>query len=505
LSAIPVLLQGSPRVALPVAFLAGALAVAGFAPAGVSFLPIFALTALLGLWHAAPSPRGSFLIGFAFGLGFFGVGVSWVYVSLHTFGMMPAPLAGVATLVFCAILALYPALAGWCLHRLRSGLWVTALVAFPALWTLSEWLRSWIFTGFPWLSIGYSQIDTPLAGLAPMLGVFGISWACALLAGLLFLPVGGAKRALLAAPIGIVALLGVCFALSLVAWTSPSGAPVRVALLQGNIPQDMKFSPERYAATLATYKRLIDASRARLVVLPETAIPRFFDEVDPRYWEEIERLARARGAELLVGVPIRDGRDYFNSVITLGARPVQMYSKTHLVPFGEFVPTGFRWIVDTMAIPLGDFSRGPAVQRPLALAGERIAPNICYEDAFGEEIIRQLPEATLLVNVSNVAWFGDSLAPAQHAQMSRMRSRETGRYMLRATNTGITAIIDERGRIVSALPQFTEGVLQGDAQGFSGATPYVRFGNAPIVALCAALAALAVWSARRVGRAAESQ
>jgi len=267
----------------------------------------------------------------------------------------------------------------------------------------------------------------------------------------------------------------------------------------------MKFDPARYAATLATYERLVETSRARLIVFPETAIPVFFDMVDPRYWKELEQVAHRRGAELLIGVPIRDGRNYFNSVISLGSDPAQIYSKTHLVPFGEFVPAGFRWIVDTMAIPLGDFSSGPAQQRPLALAGERVAPNICYEDAFGEEIIRQLPEATLLVNVSNVAWFGDSLAPAQHAQMSRMRSRETGRYMLRATNTGITAIIDERGRIVSALPQFTEGVLQGEARGFTGATPYVRFGNAPIVALCAALAALAVWNARRVGRAAESQ
>jgi len=287
-------------------------------------------------------------------------------------------------------------------------------------------------------------------------------------------------------------------------WTSAQGAPIRVALLQGNIPQDLKFQAGRYAATLAVYRKLIEANDARLVVLPETAIPRFLDAVDPGYLNDIARTAAKRGADVLIGVPIRDpdGR-YFNSVISVGASPPQRYDKSHLVPFGEFVPYGFHWIVKTVAIPMSDFSLGKQNPTPLALAGQRVAPNICWEDAFGEEIIRQLPEATLLVNVSNVAWFGDSLAPAQHLQISRMRAIETGRAMLRATNTGMTAIIDPHGRVVAQLAQFTEGVLAGEAQGYAGATPYVRWGNAPIVAICLALIAVFAFLRRRAFRAAE--
>jgi apolipoprotein N-acyltransferase len=256
--------------------------------------------------------------------------------------------------------------------------------------------------------------------------------------------------------------------------------------------------------TLSIYKRLIEASKGRLVVLPETAIPRFLDAVDPSYLKDIERIAAERRADVLVGVPIRDpdGR-YFNSVISVGASPSQRYDKSHLVPFGEFVPYGFHWIVKTVAIPMSDFSLGKENPKPLALAGERIAPNICWEDAFGEEIIRQLPEASLLVNVSNVAWFGDSLAPAQHLQISRMRALETGRAMLRATNTGMTAIIDPHGEVVARLPQFTEGVLEGEVQGRSGATPYVRVGNYPIVLACLALIAALAFRRRRAFRPAE--
>jgi apolipoprotein N-acyltransferase len=497
----------SPLAAIAAALAAGALTVAGFAPPALFPLPFLTLAGLLLIWRRAATPQAAFWTGFAFGAGLFGVGVSWVYVSLHDFGMMPAPLAAIGTLAFCAILALYPAAAGWCLARLQLGRLASALLAFPALWTLFEWLRGWIFTGVPWLALGYSQVDSPLAGFAPVAGAYAVSFVTALCAGLLVIVIFGSRKARLAGSLALVCAFALGQVLKQFDWTSPQGTPLQVALLQGNIPQDLKFQADRYTATLATYKRLIEASQGQLIVLPETAIPRFLDAVDPGYLKDIARIAAERRADVLIGVPIRDPGDrYFNSVVSVGVSPSQRYDKSHLVPFGEFVPPGFGWIVKTVAIPLSDFSSGPENPKPLALAGQLVAPNICWEDAFGEEIIHQLPQATLLVNVSNVAWFGDSLAPAQHLQISRMRALESGRTMLRATNTGVTAIIDPRGRIVARLPQFTEGILTGEVQGYAGASPYVIFGNTPIVVMCVALlAALAFIRRRSLGRVGESR
>ncbi len=468
----------SPLAAIAAALVAGAVTVAGFAPLAVFPLPFLTLAGLLLIWLRAGA-QAAFWAGFAFGVGLFGVGASWVYVSLHDFGMMPAPLAAIATLAYCAILSLYPAAAGWCLARLVRAPLTAALIAFPAAWTLFEWLRGWVFTGVPWLALGYSQVDSPLAGFAAVIGVYGVSFATVLCAGLLVLVTTGSLKARLTGGVALVFAFGLGQLLKQIEWTSLQGAPLKVALLQGNIPQDLKFQADRYAMTLS---------------------------VDPSYLKDIAKIAAERGADVLIGVPIRDleGR-YFNSVVSVGASPSQRYDKSHLVPFGEFVPPGFGWIVKTFAIPLSDFSLGPEHPRPLALTGQLVAPNICWEDAFGEEIIRQLPEATLLVNVSNVAWFGDSLAPAQHLQISRMRALETGRTMLRATNTGMTAIIDPRGRVVARLPQFSEGVLEREVQGHSGATPYVKLGNTPVVLMCVVLLGALVFIRRRVGRVGESR
>jgi apolipoprotein N-acyltransferase len=282
-----------------------------------------------------------------------------------------------------------------------------------------------------------------------------------------------------------------------VAWTTPQSAPLTVALLQGNIEQSLKFDPRRYARTLETYARLAEQTRARLIVFPETAVPRFLDGVEPAYLQRLDAIARRNQGDLLLGVPTRSSRDeYFNSVITLGTSPVQVYHKVHLVPFGEFAPPGLAWTLRLVNIPLSDFSSGSA-RKPLDVAGQRIAVNICYEDAFGDEIAAQLPEATLLVNVSNVAWFGDSLAPAQHLQIAQLRAIETGRMHLTATNTGITAAIDTDGRVLARLPQFAEGRLEITAQGYAGATPYVLWRDWPLVLLCLGVLIAAALVARR--------
>jgi apolipoprotein N-acyltransferase len=468
-----------------VAFLAGAAAALGFAP-GWFLLALAAFTVLIHLWLA--SGRSPFLVGFWFGLGFFLVGVSWVYVSMNRFGGLAAPLAALATLGFCAFLALFPALTGWAQARLHAPL------AIPALWVLTEWLRGWLLTGFPWLSLGYSALDTPLAGYAPLGGVYLVSLASASAALLLWLIAAGERRWLTVPLFAALGLAGA--ALQAVHWTKPAAKPVSVALLQGNIEQSLKFDPARYDRILEVYGRLAQSSRARLIVLPETAVPRFLDQVNWVFIARLQDIARRNGGDLLLGVPMRSAPgQYFNSVVSLGTSPQATYHKVHLVPFGEFVPPGFRWFVDAMTIPLADFSRGSPLQRPLAVAGERVAVNICYEDAYGEEIIRQLPEATLLVNVSNVAWFGDSLAPGQHLQIARMRALETGRMHLTATNTGITAAINADGGVLAQLPQFAEAKLEVEARGHTGATPYVALADGPALALCALL--LFFFAARR--------
>jgi len=479
-----------------VALLAGAAMVPAYAPLAWFPLALAALAVLVHLWLGASGPRAAAWTGFLFGMGMFLAGVSWVYISLHRFGAMPAPLAAFATFAFCVVLAAYLALAGALLARLAAPPAVRAALLMPALWTLAEWLRATLFTGFPWLSLGTAAIDTPLAGFAPLGGVYAVSFATAAAAGLLWCVALGQARWAAAAAFAVLGAGGA--GLRGVEWTAPAGAPLAASLVQGNVPQDLKFDPARYARTLETHARLAEASRARLIVLPETAVPRMLDRVDPAYLERLDAAAKRNGGDLLLGAPTRLASGaYYNSVVSFGVSPRQLYHKVHLVPFGEFVPPGFGWIVRVLSVPLADFSRGAVVQRPLQVAGQRVAANVCYEDAYGNELIRQLPEATLLVNVSNVAWFGDSLAPAQHLQIARARALETGRMHLTATNTGITAVVGRDGRVLAQLAPFTEGRLDAEVQGYAGATPYVRFGDWPALAACLVLLLVAyAWRSR---------
>ena len=458
-----------PAARQALAFGGGALCVAGFAPLAWFFLPPLMLALLFVLLRQAASPREAALTGWSFGAGLFLTGVSWIYVSLSVFGGMPMWLAGTAAVLFCAFLALYPALAAWLFRRRlpaagwRQALWFAALIATV------DWLRGWIFTGFPWLAFGYSQTPpSPLAGYAPLLGVYGLSLLVALCAALLT-----QRRGLLV--VAAIAALGA--GLRQAEWTEPEGAPVSVTLLQGNVPQEMKFRPERFAETLHRYASLVERHPAQLTLLPETAIPAFIDQVPADYLEHLAGLARRTHGDLIVGTISGDRQAYRNSAVSLGTSPSQHYSKQHLVPFGEFIPEGFAWFMAQANIPMSSFSRGPAAQPPLQVAGTEVAVNICYEDAFGEEIIQALPAAGILANLSNTAWFGRSLAQPQHLQIARLRALETGRPMLRATNTGMTAIITPRGEVDAVLPPFTTGALQGSVQPHRGLTPYARFGN----------------------------
>lgn len=500
---------GVPAFSCATALTMGALTVLGYAPFFLFPLPVLSLAILFGLVLRQPTAGRAALVAFCFGLGLFGAGVSWIYVSLHVYGGMPVVLAIIATIGFCSFLALFPALFGAAAWWGRDSGQLMGIVALPACWVATEWLRGVMFTGFPWLAVGYSQtFPSPLAGYVPVLGVYGVSLIVAASAALLHDILAhrkGRKRW------GIALLFGmwaVGAGLQQVHWTSPVGPSFPVALLQGNISQDRKWRVEEVASTLDTYRSLLQQQdAAKLVVMPETALPLFADRLPSAYVGELAAWARATRADLIIGVPERvvehnETRDY-NSAITMGMSSVQTYRKQHLVPFGEFMPAKplLGWVLDILHIPLADLSPGAAAQPPLRLAGQRVAVNICFEDVFGEEIIRTLPEATVLVNLSNLAWFGDTLALPQHLQIAQVRAMETGRYMLRATNTGATGIINERGRIVQLAPMHRTVALSGMAQGFTGATPYVRMGNLLTLVFCGAGVLFSLCAAARRCRA----
>ncbi len=497
-------------MALPAAIAAGAGIVhaVSFAPADLPWLELLALAACFALALLARNVREAFAAGFAFGIGWFGVGVSWVYISLHHYGELWAPLAAGATAALVAFLALYPGLA------LAAAAWIGVrasaqrALAIVAAWTLSEWLRGVLLGGFPWLSTGYAHTDGSLAGFAPVIGVYGVGAVAALVVAMpLWAWFRSPRRPLpvLIAGVACIVLLATGAVLREQLWSQPHGANLRVRLVQGNIAQEVKFAEGGLDESLTRYLPALRTGSMQgnsvalgpdLIVLPESAFPVPVNELPD---DVLQVLADARlrgGAALIFGAFVAEpGQRYFNSAIGLAGDEVepQRYSKRHLVPFGEFIPFGFRWFVDLMRIPIGDQQRGARYQPPLALAGQQIAVTICFEDLFGAELLDAWHDPsrtpTVLLNLSNLAWFDDSIALPQHLQISRMRTLETARPMLLATNTGITAIVDARGRVASQLPVQTQGSLDGTVQPTQGLTPFVRMGNWPIL-IASALALL---------------
>jgi len=473
------------------ALLAGLSCMYGFAPFGYFIIPLLAQAVLFVLWAKSDTARQAAVLGFAFGIGLFGAGISWIYISLHDFGGMPMWLAALALLLFTAFLSLFTALAGYLQGLFKSN--ARTLLVMPAVWVLIEQLRGMIFTGFPWLTLGYAHSDSPLAGYAPLLGVYGVSLVAAICSGLLAsIRLNRRHRA-----ITILAFLLFCLAgamLRTINWTTTFGTPFSVALAQGNIGQDIKFDEDQLFKTLVLYRNLVLQNPAKLIVLPETALPMMHDDLPQALLDELRVSAKRNDGDVLTGVFEQDSKGYYNSVIVLGGSEksggTERYRKHHLVVFGEFIPLRavFGWLINqVLHIPMGDLARGEFIQPPMQVAGQRVAVDICYEDVFGEEIINALPAATLLVNVTNDGWFGDSIAAAQHNQMSQFRALETGRMMLRATNSGVTSIIGVNGKVLRELPQHQLSVLQGVVQGYQGSTPYVRWGNRAVLLLIALL------------------
>jgi len=542
---------------------AGALNTLSFAPTPHGGWLSIAIFAFFYFWLTRTTGwKSALFTGWAFGFGNFVTGVWWLYVSMHTYGGMPAALAGAAVALFSLYLGLYPALAAalwsFCAGHASNGRaaaddprpfspsWHGAF-AFASAWAVGEWARGTVFTGFPWLSCGYAQVDGPLAGFAPIVGVYGVGWMLALLAALVVQtlvrtgearaaarragtyragtraatadanphnPPAGARARIAAPAACTIALIAAGLLLSLVSWTMPANAPLDVRLLQTNVKQEMKFDEAAMVATLNDLQRLVTEKPADLVVTPETAVPVLLQEMPQPFALAIRRFADSTGTAVLFGAVggtvTPEGRvvDYTNSLfgITPGVPGLYRYDKHHLVPFGEFIPWGFRWFVNLMNIPLGDFARGAPVQQPFMVHNQPVAVFICYEDIFGEEVARVVREnatsAGVLINSTNLAWFGDTIALDQHLQIARMRSLETGRPMLRATNTGVTAAIDAHGNVMARLPTFTDGSLDVHVQGTTGFTPYVRSGNNTVLAV--SLLLLAFGFAFGPGRAARA-
>jgi apolipoprotein N-acyltransferase len=498
-------LRGSTFLASAVLGVVHALS---FAPWNLWWLELLALASLFAIAVRAPSTRSAAILGFAFGMGWFGAGVSWVYISLHVYGQMWAWLAGLATAAFAAILAVYPALALGLAHRLVPEPGVRLLLAIPAAWAPAEWLRGILFTGCPWIASGYAHTDGPLSGYAPLLGVYGISLVAGLVAAGLVavLRYRSSSRAAMAGAIVIVAALLGGLQLSKIVWTVPFGKPINVRLVQGNISQDEKFGLEGVDRAHEIYFPLMSRpGPVDLAALPESVYPLPLRYLPDDVTRDLVDFVRDRNVALVFGIFIEEPeRHYYNSAIGIAPERsgYQRYSKRHLVPFGEFIPFGFRWFVNLMRMPIGDQERGMHNQPPFDLAGQRVAINICYEDLFGAEIIEAWHDPqrtpTMLLNLSNLAWFRDSIALPQHLQISRMRSLETGRPMLRATNTGATAIIDPHGEVTGQLPFNTVGVLDGEVQGYTGDTPFIRFGNLPALGISFLLLLAARWFGRRL-------
>jgi apolipoprotein N-acyltransferase len=470
------------------ALVAGLLLALAFAPMNLVALAFLCPAALFWLWQGA-TPRTAAWRGFLFTAGTFLAGTYWIYHSVHLIGQAPVWVALFLMLGLVAIMGSYTALLGYAALR-----WGPAhgarrwLVLLPAGWVCAEWLRGWVLSGFPWLALGYTQLETPLAALAPLGGVYTVSLAVAVSAGALVALVAGNRRERVVAAVTLAALWGGAFVLGRLEWTRPTGREVSVALVQGAVPQTMKWVPGERERTMDLYLALtLPHLGADIVVWPESAIPALADDVQ-EYLDRVRGLAAAQGSSLVSGLVRREpGTRALHNAIVAYSPAEQWYYKRRLVPFGEFfpVPAFVREWMRLMNLPYSDFEAGPDDPPPLAAGGERLAPTICYEDAYGAEQIRTVRESTLLVNVTNDAWFGDSSAPHQHLDISRMRSLETGRPMLRATNDGVTALIAYDGSLLGTLPQFEPGVLTGRVVPRVGLTPYVRFGNGPLLVLLA--------------------
>jgi len=490
------------------AAIAGILFTLAFAPFDYACLALAGLSLLFASWQNI-TPKRALLRGYLFGLGSFGLGVSWVYISIHDFGRANMPSSGLLTGLFVGFWALFPALAGYLSVKIRPvNRGYILIMVMPVVWLLVEYLRGyWVLNGFPWLQVAYSQLETPLAGYIPVAGVYGTGFFVALTASTIVFMFQTRKHWLYLTTM-LAALWATGGVLQTIKWTQPIGDPIRVSLIQGNITQDRKWLPENRLNTLLLYKKMTEQHwDSAVIVWPETSIPAYLSEVNEWFLMPLSKAARQHKSDLIVSLPTHGNSEdeKYNAVMTLG-KETGLYRKKHLLPFGEYLPwqpvSGF--ILNSLAIKLGNFKPGDVNQPLLKAGGYPFITSICYEDAFGDAGIIGLPGAAYLVNVTNDGWFGHSIEPHQHLQIARMRAMETGRFLLRATNTGVTAVVAPDGKILSQAPTFKPTVLTETITPMGGMTPYASSGDKPIILVLMILLFCMIIYDSQVGRAART-
>jgi len=484
----------SNRAGNTIALLAGAAMPLAFAPFNYYPIALLSVSLLFLTWQGIDEKQAA-IRGFLFGLGLFGIGVSWVYVAIHEFGQASMLLASLLTVLFVAFFALYIAALGWGIKKITARGNFTAIdyvLLLPLAWLFFEWFKGWFLTGFPWLELGVSQIEGPLSGYTPVVGALGVSLIAAVSAGLLasFWQFRDIKSLLVIALIWIGGS-----ALNTIEWTHESDHPISVSVIQGNVPQNIKWDSEQVLKTLLLYQTKTEEQwQSALIVWPENAATVFYHQAKTAFFDPLGAAARENNTDILLGLPLYDddGIRYYNGMMSLGTE-IGFYHKRHLVPFGDYVP--FEWLRGLIAffdLPMSSFYPGEGDQVLLSAAGQKIGISVCYEDAFSSEVLDTVPEASILVNATNNAWYGDSLAPHQHLQISQNRALETGRPVIRATTNGISALIDYRGKLQATTAQFELAVLTGKIGPRQGMTFYVQWNHWPLLIL--ALFMLLVWA-----------